>query len=298
MLPGEILPSLPADRAGMTAIAELEAIAANTVRSAGRTVVLIEAGTTGERLPNGSFSGIGGTTRWGVAWFDGLRKSAPIALFERQHEAHVLADLLEHGSTLRSAPRSVAASLTGGSAERGAVPSADRLTAAARRSSSRTARRPLAAGLNGDVVPATIAGSPGAPLDTHAEPGPEPEGVTPISSAAAAGVAVADDDGTPGLRPDPTPTPNRVDQADGDPAGSGRAIAQASPGSKSCAACGRSFANLPTSPMSPRRRTCSDACRQAYRRGHRAPVPGVVDGRHRFAPVTARNPRPVGVRPR
>lgn len=268
----------------MTALAELEAIAANEVRPTGHvTVVLVEAGTTGDRLPNGSFSGIGGTTRYGPAWFDGLRKSAPIALFERQYEARVLADLLDHGSTLRTAPDSVAgARQHAGSVETGAVPSADDRIGR-RRSSSRTLPRPLAEQPDGvtptDSTPPVErdAGSPGAPLDTHSEPGPLALGVAPISSAAAAGVTVADDDGTPGLVPDPTPSPNRVDQADGDPAGSGRAIAQASPGSKRCAACGRDLSFLPQSPMSGRRRTCSTACRQAYRRGHRAPVAGAVD---------------------
>ena len=43
-----------------------------------------------------------------------------------------------------------------------------------------------------------------------------------------------------------------------------------------CKACGRGI-EASQSRTGQRRQTCDDACRQAYRRGQRAPLPGVVD---------------------
>ena len=106
-------------------IVELEAIAAQAVRPAGQySVVAVVDHKPGGRLANGSPSGIGGETRYGAAWFDGLRRSKPIALFARQRDAFTLIDLLTD-RTLRSAPRSAAPrSQAEGPAEGGAVRSA------------------------------------------------------------------------------------------------------------------------------------------------------------------------------
>lgn len=50
-----------------------------------------------------------------------------------------------------------------------------------------------------------------------------------------------------------------------------------SPGRSFCKACGRDLAELPPSRSGQHRQTCDDACRQAYHRGQRAPIAGVVD---------------------
>lgn len=224
---------------------ELERIAANTVRpAADHAIAMVVVGTTGGRLANGSFSGVGGQTLWSPVWFDGIRKSQPIHLFESQHDARALADLLDpRRSTLGPAPRSVAgAAAPAGTAEGGAAPSA---VAHDSRSGRRTAEP-------------TLGGSaPAASTDTHSGPGSKPSGV-PADQGADALAGSSSDGGSPETE---------------------RAIAgsPASPGPRLCAACGRDLASLPPSPMAARRTTCSVACRQAKRRGHTAPVAGVVD---------------------
>lgn len=202
----------------MTTIVELEAIAARAVWPAGATsvVALVEV-TPGGRLANGSPSGIGSVTRFGAAYFDGRRRSAPIALFDQQRDAFQLIDLLS-GRTLRSAPRSVAPrSQAEGPAERGAV----RSVRPHRRSNPRLP----------DVV-----GDP-----------PSRDGRTTSQSVPTSG--------SPGA---PIEAPV---------AGASRVL---------CKACGRDLTDLPLPRNGQRRRTCDDACRQAFHRGQRAPIPGVV----------------------
>jgi len=199
----------------MTAVAELERIAANVVRPSGAfTVVIVEAGTTGERLPSGHFSGIGGTTAWGPAWFDGLRKSKPVHLFPTVKDARALAAILDgREPALRSSPHSVA-----------------------------------------------------APPRSHAAAGPAERGEVPSV--------------VPGTRAPRTPRSARLHDAVGTRAGSpASALSEASVAEApavTCAACGRDMADLPPSRTGQLRKTCGDACRKAYQRGHRAPVPGVV----------------------
>jgi hypothetical protein len=193
-------------------------------------------------------------TTYGVVPIIAGRRDGALVFTGTQRDCHLLYDLLHgHRPTLRSAPHSVAEPAQAlGPAERGAVPSGRRPTSSL--VDSRTPSRPLAGGLNGIEV-ASDAGSPGASIDTHSGPGIKPSGVaaTRSSDAPAAG------------------------SSDGGAAGSASGIASASPGPKRCAACGRDLSTLPPSPMSARRTTCSDACRQAYRRGHRAPIAAVVD---------------------
>lgn len=38
---------------------------------------VVQEATLGDRLPTGDFSGLGGVTQWGVAWFDGLKPIKP-----------------------------------------------------------------------------------------------------------------------------------------------------------------------------------------------------------------------------
>lgn len=208
--------------------AELERIVRGAVWPAGSidVVALVDV-MPGGRLPNGSPSGIGVVTRFGAAFFDGLRQSPPIAMFDRQTDAHNLIRIMKGGTALGSAPRSVAArSQDAGSAERGAVPSVEPL---ARRSK----------------------------LATPSGPGIEAQGVAATRSADAPAVTAG----------------ARAGQSDGDPAGSGRAIASASPG-PTCKACGRP---LPESGRG--RQTCDDACRQAFHRGQRYPFPAELAAR-------------------
>jgi hypothetical protein len=243
----------------MTAIAELEQIArsARTARAGESDVVAIVDGAQGGRLSNGVPSGLGVTTRYGAAWFDGLRRSEAIAWFDDQADVYRLIGLLKAApTTTRSAPRLVAADRgTGRSAEEGAVQAAEPASPTS---------LPADAGVDATSTPdrrrPSGAGSPPGAIDPIERPGPEPLGVVPIRSAAAPGMTVAP----------------AVHQADGDPAGSGRAIAAvASPGrSTTCKACGR---ELPPPRAGQHRQTCDAACRQAYSRGHRAPVAGVVD---------------------
>jgi len=63
---------------------------------------------------------------------------------------------------------------------------------------------------------------------------------------------------------------------DGEARSSGRNATVTSPGPP-CKACGADLSGLAPSRTGQRRQTCDDACRQAYRRGQRAPLPGVVD---------------------
>src|SRR5574337_962148 len=44
----------------------------------------------GGTLPNGAPNGLGGHTRYGAAWFDGLKTSEPFALFDDQKDAYRL----------------------------------------------------------------------------------------------------------------------------------------------------------------------------------------------------------------
>lgn len=223
----------------MTTTAELERIAERAIWPSGSTdVVGVVDVKPGGRLPNGSPSGIGGETRYGAAFFDGLRRSPAIAMFEKRTDADRLIRILKDGSTLRSGPRSVAALTEAGSAERGSVPSAR----SQRRSSARSRGRSLDGIQRSDGAPMPQdAGSPGAPSSTA------PQGPEHAAGATRDGVR--------------------------------------------CKACGRSLAALPPSRNGQRRQTCNDACRQAYRRGHRAPVPGVV-GVDAIAALS-RPPRPL-----
>lgn len=76
--------------------AELEAIAQAVVLPEGATdLVMVVHGTEGARLPSGHFSGVGGSTQFGPAWLmDGLKPSAPIALFDNQKDARALFALI------------------------------------------------------------------------------------------------------------------------------------------------------------------------------------------------------------
>lgn len=50
--------------------------------------------TPGGTLPNGTPNGLGGHTRFGAAWFDGLKTSEPIALFDNQKDAYRLIGMI------------------------------------------------------------------------------------------------------------------------------------------------------------------------------------------------------------
>jgi hypothetical protein len=210
----------------MTTTAELHEIAARTTWPAGAAaVVAVVDVTPGGRLATGVPSGLGVESRYGAAFFDGLRRSPAIAWFPAQRDAFRLIDILRTGTALRFAPHSVAARQAdsggggpevdepSGTAERGAVQSAGQV--ARRRQPSRR----------------------------------------PVAAAAA-------------HRPDDALTPpaeaSVVERVG------------AEPGGPSCKACGRDLSSLPRSRTGQRRQTCDDACRQAFARGERAPLPGVV----------------------
>lgn len=75
--------------------AELREIALAAVPPSGTLdcVAYVEH-TPGGTLPNGTPNGLGGHTRYGAAWFDGLKTSAPIALFDDQKDAYRLINLI------------------------------------------------------------------------------------------------------------------------------------------------------------------------------------------------------------
>jgi hypothetical protein len=249
----------------MTTLAELQAIAARAIPTEGATdIVGVVDVSEGGKLSNGCPSGDDVVTRYGVAWFDGLSRSSPIAWFDQGSDARRLIALLKSGSAPGSGPRSQPSS---GSRpdpqllDRGPVPGTDPAIGRPVVASALPGPRPDAGiavlGLGSERAGGAVQDAP--PIDTHSRPGPEPLGVTPIRSAAAPGATVAGAGG----------------QADGDSAGSERAIAAvASPG-RTCKACGRGLDELP--PSHQLRQTCNDACRQAFKRGHRAPGAGVVD---------------------
>jgi hypothetical protein len=232
--------------------------------------VVPPVGTTGWRLT--VLEARPTTTYAVVPILYGLRDGRPVFKGE-QRDCHAMYDLLNgRRPTLRSAPHSVAEPAQAiGPAERGAVPSGRRPTSSL--VDSRTRARPLAGQLDGVAVPdrarssepargddglrdgVADAGSPGASIDTHSGPGIKPSGVTATRSADAPAVG----------------------SSDGGAAGSASGIASASPGPKRCAACGRDLSTLPPSRTGQRRRTCNDVCRQAFHRGQRAPIAGVVD---------------------
>jgi hypothetical protein len=203
--------------------AELERIARDVVApGAATSVVAVVDVTPGGRLASGVPSGIGVETRYGAAFFDGLRKGPAIAWFPNQRDAYRLIELLDTGRALRSTPRSVAA-LTPGSAERGVVQSAP--------------AHP------GALPPDGRRWVPGGPKASR----------SPVD------MPVDEDAGSePGVNVDPP-----------------GAVAPVVAGAL-CAACGTSLADFPPSRTGQKRKTCGDACRKAYQRGHRAPVPGVV----------------------
>jgi hypothetical protein len=92
----------------MTALAELDRIARNVVVPLGATGVrAVVDHQPGDRLVNGSPSGLGSRTRFGAAFtFDGGRRvGQPIALFDRGRDALALVRILEGAEPApRSAP--------------------------------------------------------------------------------------------------------------------------------------------------------------------------------------------------
>lgn len=82
---------------------ELERIARDVIPPEGATqVVAVVDHQPGARLQNGSPSGLGGRTRFGAAFLmDGLRRSTPIALFDRQADALRLVGILNGRPTSR-----------------------------------------------------------------------------------------------------------------------------------------------------------------------------------------------------
>lgn len=75
--------------------AELREIALAAVPPSGTMdcVAYVEH-TPGGTLPNGTPNGLGGHTRYGAAWFDGLKTSEPFALFDNQKDAFRLINLV------------------------------------------------------------------------------------------------------------------------------------------------------------------------------------------------------------
>jgi hypothetical protein len=96
----------------MTATADLDRLARSLVQPSGTTsAVAVIEGEPGGRLSkplDGYPSGLGGRTRFGVAWLvGGLRRSAAAASFDRQDDALRLVHILNGSrrpSTSRSAP--------------------------------------------------------------------------------------------------------------------------------------------------------------------------------------------------
>lgn len=74
----------------------LGSIAAEAVPPSGTldVVVVVEHQQGSKIKGTDLWSGLGGVTQYGVAWFDGLKASKPIALFDHQKDAHALAALL------------------------------------------------------------------------------------------------------------------------------------------------------------------------------------------------------------
>ncbi len=160
-----------------------------------------------------------------------------------QRDCHRFYELLS-GGALRSAPRSVVADNPGDSAERGAGPSVlleGRSSPGSRWSSGRNRRPTGTARAHMDDAP-----SPGAstPTPRRAQ-----------TTARATGKVTAAPTSDSGLTEAPDPE---------------------SPAPPACKACGADLSALPPSRTGQRRTTCNDACRQAYHRGQRAPIPGVV----------------------
>jgi hypothetical protein len=77
-------------------VQEIEAIAAAVVLPEGATdLCMVVAHEPGGKMPDGSPSGIGGSTRFGPAWvIDGRAKSEPIALLDKQADARALLRLI------------------------------------------------------------------------------------------------------------------------------------------------------------------------------------------------------------
>lgn len=226
----------------MTTAVELERIAAGAIPMIDATdvVAIVAQATPGGRLSNGSPSGLGVEVRYGAAWFDGIRRSEPIAMFERQRDAFALIDLLT-GRALRSAPRSVAAVSEGRSSGEGRGPERPhgQLDSVSRTPARGTRRLDGAARAR-----AAGARAPGVNLEA-----PETVG--------------ADPDGSLGQ-------PSSI-------AGAADAVPGASRAGRFCKACGADLSARPPSRTGQTRMTCDDACRQAFHRGQRAPIPGVVD---------------------
>jgi hypothetical protein len=75
--------------------AELEEIALTATPPSGTLdVAIVVEHTMGGLLPNGTPNGLGGSTRYGVGWFDSLHVSAPVAMFDSMKDAMRLANML------------------------------------------------------------------------------------------------------------------------------------------------------------------------------------------------------------
>jgi hypothetical protein len=122
---------------------ELERIARDVVWPAGETLVAVVEVEPCGRLTNGTPSGIvtdaDGTkrlprTRYGVAFFDGIRRSRPAAMLGSQRDTYRLMDILEgRAPTSRGARNPLPAAVTGGQEPDRALPEAPQsLTSAGR----------------------------------------------------------------------------------------------------------------------------------------------------------------------
>lgn len=234
----------------MIVIAELERMALDVVIRDDAVCAVVDVEPSG-RLADGSPSGYvvdaDGTRRqprttYGAAWLiDGLRRSKPFATFDDAADLYAFLDLLQTGSTSRSRPRSVAgtgAHSVSGPAEGGRVPAAD-LRA--------VVEAPADAGAVAHAAPAQRRRS----------------GVRGASDAA----------GSPPGIPSQETARSSPPELDAVPAG---AVAVTAPAARTCKACGLSLEGRAIRTRGPLRETCDDACRQAYRRGARAPEAGVV----------------------